>query len=263
MFLERISYPEVEAYLRKSQTILLPVGSLENHGKHMPLGTDTLIPEHLCSLLNARFPELLIAPPLHYGATEDLRGFPGTISIGVEGLRMLLTLIVDQLFDYGFRRFIILNGHGGNSKSIDLVGQHLYRRGTYLACLNWWLIAGQLRPEWKGGHGGGEETAAILAVDPSLVHREFIELPENMRNDVSDELPSYSWTSVLFQGASVTIPRPVASITDNGWLAHGMGDDAPSRATEAMGKEMMDAMCSYIHDFVLAFGRAPLPTGEN
>ena len=47
MFLERISYPEVEAYLRKSQTILLPVGSLENHGKHMPLGTDTLIPEHL------------------------------------------------------------------------------------------------------------------------------------------------------------------------------------------------------------------------
>ena len=102
MFLERISYPEVEAYLRKSQTILLPVGSLENHGKHMPLGTDTLIPEHLCSLLDARFPELLIAPPLHYGATEDLRGFPGTISIGVEGLRMLLTLIVDQLFGYGF-----------------------------------------------------------------------------------------------------------------------------------------------------------------
>ena len=137
MFLERISYPEVEAYLRKSQTILLPVGSLENHGKHMPLGTDTLIPEHLCSLLDARFPELLIAPPLHYGATEDLRGFPGTISIGVEGLRMLLTLIVDQLFDYGFRRFIILNGHGGNNKSIDLVGQHLYRRGAYLACLNW------------------------------------------------------------------------------------------------------------------------------
>ena len=129
MFLERISYPEVEAYLRKSQTILLPVGSLENHGKHMPLGTDTLIPEHLCSLLDARFPELLIAPPLHYGATEDLRGFPGTISIGVEGLRMLLTLIVDQLFDYGFRRFIILNGHGCRPAASRMEGRARRRRG--------------------------------------------------------------------------------------------------------------------------------------
>ncbi len=259
MFLERISYPEVQAYLQKSQTVLLPVGSLENHGKHMPLGTDTLIPEHLCDLVDAAFPDLLIAPPLHYGATEDLRGFPGTISIGVEGLRILLTTILDQLFDYGFRRFIILNGHGGNSKSIDQAGMHLYHRGAYLACLNWWLIAGQLNAEWKGGHGGGEETAAILAVDPSLVHQAFIHLPENMRNDVSDELPSYSWTSVLFQGASVTIPRPVCSITDNGWLAHGMGSDAPSRATEAMGQEMMTAMCRYICDFAKAFSRAPLP----
>ena len=96
MFLERISYPEVQAYLQKSQTVLLPVGSLENHGKHMPLGTDTLIPEHLCDLVDAAFPDLLIAPPLHYGATEDLRGFPGTISIGVEGLRILLTTILED-----------------------------------------------------------------------------------------------------------------------------------------------------------------------
>ena len=191
MFLERISYPEVEAYLRKSQTILLPVGSLENHGKHMPLGTDTLIPEHLCSLLDARFPELLIAPPLHYGATEDLRGFPGTISIGVEGLRMLLTLIVDQLFDYGFRRFIILNGHGGNTSSLNVVINSLkysYGIDAYYSGMGFGVFDDAVNPElgWseKRGHASESETSQCLAICPECVRKDNLQKGEVVENFV-------------------------------------------------------------------------------
>lgn len=165
MFLEKMNYLDVEKYLKTRDTVVIPVGSIENHGKHMPLGTDTMIPHRIAELYSA-MSDTVIAPTVNYGATADIVGFPGTISLGVEGLRALLERICDQLYDYGFRHFIILNGHGGNSKSITEVGHHLYAKGAILANLNWWLIAGELRPEWKGGHGGGEETAAVMGIDP-------------------------------------------------------------------------------------------------
>ena len=254
-----MNYLEVEAYLKTKDTVVIPVGSLENHGKHMPLGTDTMIPHRISELLNEHYPDVVIAPTLPYGATEDLRGFAGTVSLGVEGLRSVLSSICNQLYDYGFRRFIILNGHGGNNKPIELVGLDLYRKGAYLAIVNWWLLAGQLNPDWKGGHGGAEEAAGVMAVDPSLIKTEYLTLGENIRNDVSDELPSGSWTSVDFKGGSVTIPRPVNRITDNGWLAHGMGTDEPTKAKPEWGREMLDAVADYTCDFIKALERAKLP----
>lgn len=262
MFLERMNYPDVEAYLKRKDTVVIPVGSLENHGKHMPLGTDSLIPARICELLDARSPDVVIAPTLPYGATEDLRGFPGTVSLGAEGLRTVMESICGQLFDCGFRRFIIMNGHGGNNKPLELVGLNLYRRGAYMAIVNWWLIAGQLNPAWKGGHGGAEEAAGVMAVDPDLIRPEYLTLGEGIRNDVSDELPSGSWTAVDFHGASVTVPRPVTSITDNGWLAHGMGSDEPAKATREWGEKMLDAMADYVKDFIGALERARLPVAD-
>ena len=76
MFLAKMNYREVEAYLAEKDTVIIPVGSLENHGLHLPLGTDALIPEEITRRLDARSP-LLIAPILNYGATDDLTGFAG------------------------------------------------------------------------------------------------------------------------------------------------------------------------------------------
>ena len=258
MFLEKMNYLDVEKYLKTRDTVVIPVGSIENHGKHMPLGTDTMIPHRIAELYSA-MSDTVIAPTVNYGATADIVGFPGTISLGVEGLRALLERICDQLYDYGFRHFIILNGHGGNSKSITEVGHHLYAKGAILANLNWWLIAGELHPEWKGGHGGGEETAAVMGIDPALIHTEYLEEGEGIRNDVSDELPSASWMDVNFKGGSVTIPRPIRSITDNGWLTHGMSIDPPTKATQAWGVEMLNTMAEYMRDFTVAFDKVALP----
>lgn len=261
MFLEKMNYLEVEEYLKKSDTIVIPVGSLENHGKHMPLGTDTMIPDKIAEMLDQRS-DLLIAPTINYGATDDLVGFAGTVSLGVEGLISLLRTICDQFYRYGFRHFMILNGHGGNTAAIQAVGMHLYRKGAYLANLNWWLMAGQINPEWAGGHGGGEETAGVMAVDPSLIKREYLELPEGIRNDVSEEIPTGAWTNVQYKGVAVTIPREIKDITDNGWLAHAFKNDPPTKATPEWGHEMLEAVADYIADFGMVFGRAPLPATE-
>ena len=258
MYLARMNYLEVEEYLKHHDSILIPVGSLENHGLHMPLGTDFLIPDEIARLIDAKSP-VLIAPTVNYGATDDLCGFPGTVSIGTEGLICLLRSICEQLYQYGFRHFLILNGHGGNTAAIQTVGMDLYRKGAYLANLNWWLMAGQLNPQWAGGHGGGEETAGIMAVDPSLVKTTYLNLPENIRNDLGENLPYGAWTSIKYKGVSISVPRQIRDITDNGWLVHSFHGDLPTRATEEWGKEMLVAVAEYIADFAAEFEKTALP----
>ena len=258
MYLSNMNYLEVEAYLKKSDTIIIPVGSLENHGLHMPLGTDTIIPDEIARLISSRS-DLLIAPTVNYGATDDIVGFAGTVSIGTEGLIALLRTICDQLYNYGFRHFMILNGHGGNTAAIQAVGSHLYRKGAYLAILNWWLMAGQINPVWAGGHGGGEETAGVMAVDPSLIKQEYLDQPEGIRNDLGDDLPYGAWTSVLYKGVSVTVPRAIRDITDNGWLVHSFKGDVPTRATAEWGLEMLSATADYIIDFGAHFSKTVHP----
>jgi creatinine amidohydrolase len=261
MYLAHMNYREVEAYLKHHDSIVIPVGSLENHGLHMPLGTDFLIPDEIARLFSEKSP-ILIAPTVNYGATDDLCGFPGTVSIGTEGLITLLRSICDQLYAYGFRHFLILNGHGGNTAAIQTVGMHLYRKGAYLANLNWWLMAGQLNPQWAGGHGGGEETAGILAVDPNLIKTEYLNLPEDIRNDLGDNLPYGAWTNINYKGVSVTVPRQIKDITSNGWLVHSFKGDVPTRATEEWGREMLAAVADYIADFAAEFEKTtpPYPT---
>ena len=258
MYLAHMNYREVEAYLQHHDSIIIPVGSLENHGLHMPLGTDFLIPDEIARLLNEKS-DLLIAPTVNYGATDDLCGFPGTVSIGTEGLIALLRAICDQFYNYGFRHFLILNGHGGNTAAIQAVGMHLYRKGAYLANLNWWLMAGQINPQWAGGHGGGEETAAVMAVDPQLVKREYLDLPEGIRNDLGDDLPYGAWTNINYKGVSVSVPRQIKDITDNGWLVHSFKGDLPTRATEEWGREMLTAVADYIADFAEQFEKTKHP----
>lgn len=258
MYLSHMNYRQVEEYLQTSDTIVIPVGSLENHGLHMPLGTDSLIPDHICKLLNERS-DLLIAPAINYGATDDLVGFAGTVSIGTEGLIHLLRAVCDQLYQYGFRHFMILNGHGGNTAAIQAVGSHLYRKGAYLAILNWWLMAGQINPEWAGGHGGGEETAAVMAVDPALIKTEYLSLPEGIRNDLGDDLPYGAWTSIQYKGVSIAVPREIRDITDNGWLVHSFQGDVPTRATPEWGRAMLEATADYIADFGTHFAKTQLP----
>ena len=261
MYLAHMNHPEVREYLKTSDTILIPVGSLENHGLHMPLGTDFLIPDEIARLIHGKSP-VLIAPTLNYGATDDLCGFPGTVSIGTEGLIALLKAICDQFFRQGFRHFLILNGHGGNTAAIQAVGMHLYRRGAYLANLNWWLMAGQINPDWAGGHGGGEETAGILAVDPGLIKQEYLEMPEGIRNDLGDALPYGAWTGILYRGVSVTVPREIKDITGNGWLVHSFKGDLPTRATREWGREMLSAVADYIIDFAAEFEKATPPAPQ-
>ena len=99
-------------------------------------------------------------------------------------------------------------------------------------------------------------------MDPGLVKREYLELPEGIRNDLGDALPYSAWTNILYKGVSVTVPREIRDITDNGWLVHSFKGDLPTRATAEWGKEMLTAVADYIADFASEFEKTTLPPAQ-
>ena len=105
MRLSNLTWPKAEEYFRAHDTVL----------RHMPLGTDTLIPDFLLDKIEQKS-DVLICPTIPYGATESLCDYPGTINLGTELLYQVLGRVCDSLFQHGARRFVILNGHGGNIK---------------------------------------------------------------------------------------------------------------------------------------------------
>ena len=242
MRLSELTWPQAEKYFAAHDTVIIGVGSIECHGRHMPLGTDTIIPDFLLEQMEQRT-DALICPTIPYGATEYLGDFPGTVNLGPELLYQVLSRVCSELYRHGARRFVILNGHGGNRQ----------RRGALLAMLNWWLMAWDLNPAWKGGHGGGEETAAILGIKPELVDRSELHAPAALR-DLTDELHATGMRTVRYKGVEVDIPRVTASVTDNGWV----GPDHPETATEQWGRDMLRASADYIVDFIGEFQKIDL-----
>lgn len=245
MRLSKITWPAAERYFKESDMVILPIGSTECHGRHMPLGTDTLIPDKILDLIEEKNDNILIAPMIPFGACQSLAGYPGTINIDSDVLYQYVYQIVEGLYKHGARKILVLNGHGGNIKTIERIGLEFDKKGAMVVMLNWWLMAWDMKPEWKGGHGGGEETAGIMAVDPSLIDMSQIDLPLEMTN-LTDNLVATGFRTVRFKGVEIEILRNTPKVTDNGWI----GPDHPNTATVEWGQEMVQTTADYILDLI-------------
>lgn len=244
MRLANLTWPKAEQYFQESDMVLVPIGSIECHGRHLPLGTDTLIPNRILELIEEQS-DILIAPTIPYGACQMLGAYPGTVDIDIEVLYQFLYQVVDSLYHHGARKILILNGHGGNIKVIERLGLEFRKKGAMVVLLNWWLMAWDMNPAWKGGHGGGEETAGVMAVDPSLVDMDEISGPLELK-DVNENLTATGFRSVRFKGVEIEILRPTPEVTDNGWI----GPDHPKTATVEWGIEMLNTTAGYIVDLI-------------
>ena len=124
MQLAHMTWPQAEAYFKDNDIILLSVGSIECHGKHLPLGTDTLIPQKLLEMIEP-LTDVAIAPIIPFGVCDSLSDYPGTVSLGQDTLYQVLTKITQGYRAHGVRRFVVLNGHGGNIPVLDQVALDL------------------------------------------------------------------------------------------------------------------------------------------
>lgn len=176
MILEQISMDEFVAGLEKTRTVIIPFGSVEEHGPHLPLGADTTHIYEVCKEASNRIP-VFVAPPLFYGVCRSTGDHPGTVGIRAATLRALTTDIVRDLYRHGLRHFLMISGHAGGLQmaSLNEVGEELL--GSYpdvrLAVLSIIELASD---SWRDeivtendSHAGEIETSVMLHLRPQWV----------------------------------------------------------------------------------------------
>ena len=151
---------------RQSIVLLLPIGSCEQHGPHLPLDTDTQIAQYLCAQAAQQDSRILIAPSLSITASGEHAGFPGTLSIGTEALTQVLVEIVRSA-DWS-NGVVFVNGHGGNADAVAAAIRILANEQRNVAA--WWP-----RIEHGDAHAGASETSMMLVINPEQVNMAKVE----------------------------------------------------------------------------------------
>lgn len=178
-YLAHVTTDQLAALLRQPAVALLPVGSVEPHGPHLPLATDTIISEAVClravALVEAARPGMraLIAPAVPYGVTDYAAGFAGAISLPAAALTAYLAAVVDALLGAGFRHVCLVNNHlePAHDAAVRAVATEVRGRAVSVACPLTRRWARTLSAEFKSGacHAGQYETSIVLAATPALV----------------------------------------------------------------------------------------------
>jgi creatinine amidohydrolase len=171
--LERMTSPEVQQAREAAAGIaIIPVGAIEVHGPHLPVGTDS-IETYAIGLRAAQAAGVVIVPLLWYGNSRSFMDFAGTISVRPEVLKELAKDVALSLLQHGFDKLVILDGHGGNYGLLDLLVEELHLERGVLAChVRAWELATVPKPSGTpgyDGHGGSSETAAMMVLSPEDV----------------------------------------------------------------------------------------------
>ena len=166
-----MSWAEAKDALRDGGVALLPVGSIENHGPHLPLATDLLSARRIAEEAS-RLGDWLLLPAVPVGVSEHHRQFPGTLWVPPEVLKGYVLAVARAAATHGARRLVFVNGHGGNSATLDMAARNLRTEAIYAFTFEWWqaipdLIAANCRQPHD--HAGEMETSMILAIDAELV----------------------------------------------------------------------------------------------
>ncbi len=239
MRMEDMSYPEFSSYRERLHTVLIPVGSVEAHGRHLPLGTDVFAPLEICrrveKILKDRGIEVLVAPPIWYGHSFSLNVYPGTINVSAPAFGDYVHEVMREFVEEGLRRIVIINGHGGNVYPLVEAGEKLVEKADDVEVwlINWWMDFRDeiLKVCESQGHAGEDETSVMLAVRPELVHMEMAK-----GRKVEREI------------------RVIRRDIGRKEFPEAINDD-PRGATREKGERIMDTVCERIADLLEAWNK--------
>jgi creatinine amidohydrolase len=179
LWFDELSMKEVEKAAENGKVVIIPCGSVEEHGSHLPLCTDSLQAEHV-ALEVARKTGCLVAPPLRYGLCNSTRNFPGTITITFDSLRAIMTDILEEFIRNGFKRLLVITGHAGGShmSAIKLASKTAVvnqmneeNRPRIMVCSDY-DFAFDLRGkdfDDRDSHAGTIETSRVMSIRPDLI----------------------------------------------------------------------------------------------
>ena len=168
---------QVETFLKKSDIFLIPIAALEQHSAHLPIGTDFINGVELSKLI-AQDRDILVAPVLMAGQSPYHMAFAGSITLSAETIFSVYMETVESLIKHGFKRFILMNSHGGNTATTTLLVDQINQKTSAVAVDYSVAIQSFLKPEDKDEvkaldrHAGVGETADSFYLMPSLVQLE-------------------------------------------------------------------------------------------
>ena len=232
LMLADLTWTEVRELAPQVKVVLLPVGSCEQHGHGMALATDITLATEVCREVSRRlYPLVLVAPPMPWGLSDHHLGFPGTISLHPETFYAVIRDVITSLLGHGFRRFLLVNGHGGNIALDDVVCVRLRRETDvdFVAALTYFLLS----PE-PVGHAGEVEASYALALAPELVKPARL-TPGHPVGDLPDLAPA-------------VVPWAFHEMTQTG----NIGD--PTLATAEHGRALLAPMLDRLCEIVTAIG---------
>ncbi|MZD05665.1 creatininase family protein, partial [Streptomyces sp. SID5785] len=177
--LAELTTDEAAEAVHRAPVVIIPAGAYEQHGPGMPIATDTVRAERIADLVGAQLAgRVVIGPPLPVGVSPHHMAFAGTVTLTTTTFATVVREYVDSLHRHGWRRFLVLTGHGGNNAALTTVAQDLlvarpdvqfaWSPVTSLASA---VVAGMDVSEVHG-HSGEAETAQMLHLAPELVHRD-------------------------------------------------------------------------------------------
>ena len=266
--LERMTWPEAkEVFDRDTCVVVIPIGSTEQHGPHMPLGTDFLAAEAIAHRLGERA-DVIVTPTIPIGYAKYHTNFPGTLSVSEDTLTQSLVEICTDLVNYGATHILFVNGHGGNAQRIRRCGEFLRDMGVPMAAAVYWQIIQTVNPDWLPiGHGDYVETSLMLAIDESLPRMDIAKIPQskNLTAAISLDTPH----GAKFKGGFVFVNLATVDLTETGdMLEYGLTaakdySIPPTAGTKEMGETILNGIADYLAEFVEEFRKvelAPLDT---
>jgi creatinine amidohydrolase len=219
--------------------LVLPVGATEQHGPHLPVGTDRFTAEHVARAAAAQASsqiQVLVAPTLPFGSSQHHLPFGGTLSLGTETYYRVLSDLCESSITCGFRRIFILNGHGGNNELIQLVARDIaLKHPAHVAAAAYWTIAWDALIAEQAhvraglpGHAGTFESSLIMALRPELVRE-----PRPHHDDPAGSEPSGFYA-------------PYRAELHGAWQRMNGYTDSPDQANAERGERYLAAIAGAV-----------------
>jgi creatinine amidohydrolase len=239
ILLENKTWKEIEELLNKGYNkIILPIGSTEQHGPHLPLFTDTIITMEISKELACKLGKTLIAPPISVGLSEHHMYFPGTITLKKDTLKKVIEEYIESLYKHGFKYIIPFSMHGGNYPALKEIKEEfknkepmviIYDDFEKLSAIFHKPAEEKIPYQLIGSHAGLVETSVILYLNEELVRRNLI-----VQGYIGDL--QYAREKMRKEG--------INAVNINGIL----GD--PRYADKEIGRRALESVVNFLYDFI-------------
>jgi creatinine amidohydrolase/Fe(II)-dependent formamide hydrolase-like protein len=243
------TWPEIDARLKTTRTVVVPIGSNEQHGPTGLLGTDWMCPEIIAHAAETIDDSLIVAPTFNIGMAQHHLAFAGTISLRPSTFMAAITDWVSSLSRHGFDRIYFLNGHGGNVSTIEATFSELYAEWSFveeeapyvLKLRNWWDLPGvnslcnSIFPTGHGMHATPSEIAVTQAAYP-------------------DRIKTAEYSPRIAPGGPIRDALDYRARFPDGRI----GSD-PGQASPEKGRRIIDAAVGALLEDVAAFSNEVLP----